>query len=127
MVWFVLAILVTVFFHMLVNEKDAPVALFAGFLIAFLVNVFLTGTNGERDTVNATVTGQVELKEVNDEASYVFTAGGKDYVIPADDAEVELTTGPEKYVVVSNVEHPFWISVFDYDYVESQTIYVNNK
>lgn len=108
MLWFLIAVIVAI--HMGIFNDDIVefVAwLVVGVLVAFMVNIGIgLGWTG-KDWKHYAVDGPVQTKVVNGEPSFVFRAGGQDWVLPTNATAVNVGT-PELAVGHRSRPAPCW-------------------
>lgn len=123
MFWFAAAFIIAPFVSAL-SSKGKKIdrffeTLFIGSIIAIIANILVWGFyNGTYDKVNAEITSSVVTKNVNGESSFVFTAGGSEYVYPVNDVTVKV--GQPRLVVKNTAALSRWYTLFTTkDYVSN--------
>lgn len=108
MLWFLIAIGIGLICGAM--DEDTVTAIIVGLIgciVALMVNLWVClGWSGMDTTINAPVQGQVQTKIVNNEPSFVFSAGGHDYVIATED--VDLRAGTPRYVEKHTSDADIW-------------------
>lgn len=92
------------------GDNIAGTIVIGGFAVFILNLVVCAAWFGGYDEVNVPIEGTVQTKIVNSEASFVFRAGGQDYVYSTD--EVTLSVGQPRLVIESTSDASNWWTLF---------------